>query len=96
MADGDSLVTTAEYDVSGCLDYKAVAGSVGASVVVTIIETTSLTVRYCTMDKKTAIFRAVVRPAPRGAYAVMLRRRMEWLSDGPEETELAQGSATLR
>ena len=68
VADGDSLAATAEFDESGCLDYSAVAGAAGASVVVTITESSPPTLRYCTMDKKTAIFRAVVRSAPRGAY----------------------------
>ena len=95
VADGDSLVASAEYDASGCLAYTAVAGSVDGSVVVTITEITSPTMRYCDLVKRSAIFRAVVRPAPRGAYAVVLRRRMEWLSDGTEETELARRSVTL-
>jgi hypothetical protein len=47
------------------------------------------------MDKKSAIFRAVVRPAPRGTYPVVLRRRLEFSSVGPEEAELARGSVTL-
>ena len=95
VADGDSIVASAEYDVTGCLDYLAVAGAAGASVVVTITESSPPTLRYCTMDKKTAIFRAVVRPAPRGAYQVVLRRRIDFLTDGPQETELARGSVTL-
>ena len=96
VADGDSLVASAEFDVTGCLDYAAAAGTEGTSIVVTIIESSPPTLRYCTMDKRTAIFRAVVRPSPRGTYAVVLRRRMEWPSDGTEETELARASATLR
>ena len=95
VADGDSLVASAEYDVTGCLDYAAVAGTAGVSVVVTITESTPATFRYCSMDKKSAIFRAVVRPAPRGTYPVVLRRRLELSSVGPEEAELARGSVTL-
>ena len=95
VADGDSVVASAEYDVTGCLDYVAVAGTAGTSVVVTVIESSPLVVRYCTMDKKSAIVRAVVRPAPRGAYAVVLRRRLDFLSDGTEEAELARGAVTL-
>jgi len=96
VADGDSVVASAEFDVTGCLDYAAAAGTEGTSIVVTIVESSPPTLRFCTMDKKTAIFRAVVRPSPRGAYQVVLRRRLEWLSDGTEETELARASATLR
>jgi hypothetical protein len=96
VADGDSLVASAEFDVTGCLDYAAAAGTEDTSIVVTIIESSPPTLRYCTLDKRTAIFRAVVRPSPRGTYAVVLRRRLEWLSDGTEETELARASATLR
>ena len=94
-ADGDSLVASAEFEVTGCLDYSAVAGMAGGSVVVTIIESTPATFRYCTLDKKSAVFRAVVRPAPRGAYPVVLRRRLDFMTDGPEETELARTSVTL-
>lgn len=94
-ADGDSLVASAEYEVSGCLDYTAVAGTDGASVVVTITEATSSTVRFCDLVLRKAIFRAVVRPAPRGTYSVVLRRRLDFVSDGPKEKELARGSVTL-
>ena len=95
VADGDSLVASAKYEGTGCLEYSAVAGTAGASVVVTITESSPPTLRYCTLDKKTAIFRAVVRPAPRGAYSVVLRRRLQFLTDGPEEVELARESVTL-
>jgi hypothetical protein len=95
VADGDSLVASAEYEVTGCLDYAAAAGTAGSSIVVTIVETPPPTPRYCTMDKKSAIFRAVVRPAPRGAYGVVLRQRIEWTTDGPKERERARGSVTL-
>ena len=94
-ADGDSLVASAEYDASGCLDYTAVAGTVNSTVVVTIIETTPSPPQMCALVKRTAVFHAVVRPAPRGAYAVVLRQRLEWPSDGPVERERARGSVTL-
>jgi len=95
VADGDSLVASAEYE-SGCLDYTAVAGTVNGTVVVTIIETTPSPPRPCALIKATAVFHAVVRPAPRGAYAVVLRQRLDWPSDGPFERERARGSVTLR
>jgi hypothetical protein len=47
------------------------------------------------MDIKSAIFRTVVRPAPRGRYPVVLRQRLEWMTDGPVERERARGSVTL-
>jgi hypothetical protein len=95
-AAGDSVAVSAEYTVSGCLDYAATAGvSGGNTLVVTITESTTATARLCAMDQSTALFRAVVRPAPRGSYPVVLRQRMEWLADGPAERELARGSASL-
>jgi hypothetical protein len=95
VADGDSLTAAAEYDVSGCLDYSVAAGTVGGSVIVTIIESAPPAARYCSMVKASAIFRAVVRPAPRGNYPVVLRQRLEWTTDGPFERERARGSITL-
>lgn len=93
---GDSVAVWAEYTESGCFDYSAAAG-VGSdnALVVTITESTPPTTRYCTMDLKTAVFRAVVRPAPRGTYPVLLRQRMEWATDGPLERVRARGSASL-
>ena len=94
-AAGDSVVVSAEYTVTGCLDYAATAGmSSGNTLVVTITERTPPTTRYCSMDLRTAVYRAVVRPAPRGSYAVALRQRMEW-ADGPVERERVRGSAVL-
>lgn len=92
----DSVAVWAEYTVSGCFDYAATAG-VGTSdtLVVTIAESTPPTMRYCTMDLRTAVFRAVVRPAPRGTYPVVLRQRMNWMTDGPVEQVRARGSASL-
>jgi hypothetical protein len=95
VADADSLVAAAEFEVSGCLDYKAVAGTADGSVVVTVIEASSPTVKYCDLVLRKAVYRAVVRPAPRGAYPVVLRRRLDFLSDGTEEAELARKSVTL-
>ena len=95
VADGDSLVASAEYEVSGCLDYTAAAGTVSGSVVVTIIESAPYTPRMCPAIKYTAVFSAVVRPAPRGSYAVVLRQRLEFMTDGPKERERARGSVTL-
>lgn len=95
-AAGDSVALWAEYTVSSCFDYSAVAGvGNGNTLVVTITENTQSTVRYCTMDLKTAVFRAVVRPAPRGTYPVLLRQRLEWMTDGPVERERVRGSASL-
>ena len=95
-AAGDSVAASAEYPVSGCVDYAATAGvGSGNTLVVTITESTPPTSRYCTMDYKTAVFRAVVRPAPRGSYPVVLRQRIEWTSDGPVERDVARGSASL-
>ena len=95
-AAGDSVVVAAEYTASGCFDYAATAG-VGSrdTLVVTITESTPSTMRYCTMDLRTAVFRAVVRPAPRGSYPVVLRQRMEWPADGPVERDRGRGSAIL-
>jgi hypothetical protein len=95
-AAGDSVVVWAEYTGSDCVDYAATAGvGSGNALVVTITESSPPTMRYCTLELSTAIFRAVVRPAPRGIYPVELRQRMEWLSDGPEERVRARGSANL-
>ena len=94
-ADGDSLVATAEYEVTGCLDYAATAGLSDGVLVVTITEKTPATVRYCALGKGTAVFRAVVRPAPRGVFAVVLRQRLELANDSPVERELARGSASF-
>ena len=95
VSQGDSVTASAEFDVSGCLDYTAVAGTVGGTVVVTIVETAPDVPRMCALVKRTAVFRAVVRPAPRGSYSVALRERMEWPTDGPVEREWARGSVTL-
>ena len=95
VTEGDSLTASAKFGVSGCLDYTASAGTVGSSVVITIIETAPYVPRVCTLIAQTAVFHAVVRPAPRGAYAVVLRQRMEWPSDGPVEREWARGSVAL-
>jgi hypothetical protein len=95
-AAGDSVVVAAEYLASGCFDYSASGGVIGGNtLVITITESTPPTTRYCTMDYKTAVYRAVVRPAPRGSYPVVLRRRIESSTDGPRERELARGSASL-
>jgi len=95
-AAGDSVAVAAEYTASGCFDYAATAGvSSRDTLVVTITESTPSTTRYCTMDLRTAVFRAVVRPAPRGSYPVVLRQRMEWPADGPVERERVRGSAIL-
>jgi hypothetical protein len=95
-AAGVSVVVAAEYTASGCFDYGATAGvSGGDTLVVTITESTPSTTRYCSLDLRTAVFRAVVRPAPRGSYPVVLRQRMDWPTDGPVERERVRGSAAL-
>ena len=94
-AAGDSVAVWAEYEVSGCFDYAATAGvSSGDTLVMTITQSTPPTTRYCAMDLRNAVYRVVVRPAPRGTYPVVLRQRMEW-SDGPVERGRVRGSVTL-
>ena len=94
-AAGDSVAVWAEYTV-GCFDYAATAGvSTDNTLVVTITESTSPTIGYCALDLEKAFFRAVVRPAPRGTYPVVLRQRMDWVTDGPVEQVRARGSASL-
>ena len=95
VTEGDSVTASAKFGVSGCLDYTASAGTVGGSVVITIIETAPYVPRVCAAIAATAVFHAIVRPAPRGAYAVVLRERMEWPSDGPVEREWVRGSVAL-
>jgi len=95
VTEGDSVTASAEFNVSGCLDYTPAAGTVGGAVVVTIIETAPTVPRMCALVKQRAVFHAVLRPAPRGSYAVVLRERMEWPTDGPVEREWARGSVAL-
>lgn len=95
VADADSLVASAEFNYSGCFDYAAVAGTAGGSVVVTVVETAPYVPRACSLITQTAVYHAVVRPAPRGSYSVVLRERMEWPSDGPLEREWARRVVTL-
>ena len=95
VTEGDSVTASAEFNVSGCVDYTAAAGRVGSSVVITIIETEPDVPRVCALIAQRAVFHAVVRPAPRGSYAVVLRERMEWPTDGPVEREWARGSVAL-
>lgn len=91
---GDSVVATATLGISGCNDYKAVAGNAGDALVVTFVATT--TQRICSMDARAAVFRAVVHPAPRGGYDVVVRDRIEGVDDGPIERELARWPVFIR
>ena len=60
----------------------------------TITETPLGPNRYCLLILGKAVYRAVVRAAPRGAHTVVLRQRLD-LADGPMERERARGSVTL-
>ena len=98
VAAGDSIVATAALSVSGCVDYAAQAGRSGAAVVVTIVSSFPATPRFCTMNLASATFRAVVRPAPRGSYDVVLRDRVQMQAGTPlfDERELARRTVTVR
>ena len=95
VADGDSLVASAELPYTGCSDYMAVAGTVRGAVVVTIVEAQPQTPRTCLAILASAVFHAVVRPAPHGTYLVVLRERFEGSGDGLMEREWARGSVTV-
>jgi hypothetical protein len=95
VADGDSLVASAELPYTGCPDYMAVAGTVRGAVVVTIVEAQPRTQRVCLAILESAVFEAVVRPAPHGTYPVVLRERFEGTRDGLMEREWARGSVTV-
>ena len=94
-AQGDSLVISVAYEYSVCRNYSATAGAEGGSVVVTITESKLYYNLNCADPDQTATFLAVVRPAPSGAYPVVLRQRLEYLVDGPVERERARGTVTL-
>jgi hypothetical protein len=95
VAQGDSLVASAELHYTGCLDYTAVAGTVGGAVVVTILEAPPRIPRACLAILESAVFHVVVRPAPHGTYLVVLRERFEGAGDGPMEREWVRGSVTV-
>jgi hypothetical protein len=95
VAEGDSLIASAKYEVSGCFDYAPSAGFDDATLVITITESSPSPPRYCALVKQTAVFRTVVRPAPRGVYVVALRQRIDWMTDGPVERERARGTVSI-
>ena len=100
-AQGDSLIVTAEYEYNVCRRYAAAAGTVDGSLVVTIAESLPYNQLGCAPPEEgaafeqTAAFLAVVRPAPRGTYTVVLRQRLDYRADGPVERERARASITL-
>lgn len=97
-ADGDSVIATAPLGASGCVDYTAAAGVADGDLVVTITTSFPDTPRACTMDARIETFRAVVRPAPKGSYDVVLRDRVQRQAGSPsfDERELARRPVILR
>lgn len=94
-AAGDSVVTEAVLDFSGCADYSARAGVSGGALVVTVVEAEPAVPRGCLAVVAYAAFRAVVRPAPRGTYAVVLRERAELTRPASPEREVARATVTV-
>ncbi len=92
-AAGDSVMATAVLSSSGCSDYRAVAGQVDGTLVVTVVD--SLTDRICAAIWTQAAFRAVVRPAPRGEYRVEYRARVVPPQRAPTEWVLGRQSVRL-
>lgn len=94
-AAGDSLVASVVLGVTGCLDYTGAAGFDHGHLVMTVVATTPAVARVCTADASTGLFRIVVRRAPAGRYAAVLRERID-LSEGPREREVVRQTVTLR
>ena len=92
-AAGDSVLASAVLPASGCSAYRAVAGQVGGTLVVTVVD--SLTDRLCALIATQATFRTVVRPAPRGEYRVEYRARVVPPQRAPTEWVLGRQSVHL-
>ena len=94
-AAGDSVVVTAILG-NNCVAWSARAGVESGALIVTVVDGMPAEGRVCLAIASLGRFRAVVRPAPAGRYAVVLRERLYGPSQSPQEQELGRQSVTLR
>ena len=94
-AAGDSVAVTAVL-IDNCVHYSATAGVTRGVLVVTLVDSTPPEGRICAAIASLGAFRATVRPAPRGRYAVALRTRFVGLAQPPQEIEVVRRTVTLR
>lgn len=95
VAQGDSVTLTAVLGGMHCLDVSTSAGLSNGRLVVTIISRPLGALIMCSMDFRTAAFRAVVKPAPAGRYTAVLRQRFESPTQGPQEREVVRASVVV-
>jgi hypothetical protein len=82
--------------IDNCVHYSATAGVTRGVLVVTLVDSTPPEGRICAAIASLGAFRATVRPAPRGRYAVALRTRFVGLAQPPQEIEVVRRTVTLR
>jgi hypothetical protein len=92
-AAGDSVSAAAVMNAGSCGSRHTVAGEVGGVLVITVVDTVSG--GMCSMVAIVGTFRAVVRPAPRGAYRVEYRARAVFSQGAPIERVLGRKSVQL-
>lgn len=95
VAQGDSVMVTAQLTEPHCFDVRTSAGMVNGRLVVTFTASTPEVPRVCTLDIRTALFRFVVRPAPAGRYTAVLRQRFESGTQIPQEREVVRGPVAV-
>lgn len=95
VAQGDSVMVTALLSASDCLDVSTFAGLSNGQLVVTITRRTPEVLRFCSMVARSALFRAVVRPAPSGRYTTVLRQRFESATQAPQEREVVRAPVVI-
>lgn len=95
VAQGDSVMITAELGDSRCVDVSTSAGLSNGRLVVTVTTRPFGGLSICQMDFRTALFRFVVRPAPSGRYTAVLRQRFESPTQAPQEREVVRGPVVV-
>jgi hypothetical protein len=95
VAQGDSVMLTAELSAMNCFDVSTSAGLSNARLVVTITARSPGVLTVCQAIARRGVFRAVVRPAPSGRYTAVLRQRFESDTQAPQEREVVRAPVVI-
>jgi hypothetical protein len=95
VAQGDSVMLTAELAAVNCVDVSTSAGLSTGRLVVTITYRAPGVLTVCPMIAARGVFRAVVRPAPAGRYTAVLRQRFESDTQAPQEREVVRAPVVI-
>lgn len=95
VAQGDSVMLTAELPFPNCATVRLSAGMTNGRLIVTRTSRPLGEMVVCTLEFRTAVYRFVVRPAPSGRYTAVLRERFESPTEGPQEREIVRGQVVV-